>query len=182
MAIAVNIAIIVFELIGLRISALDRKWLILVYYTQLANIIALVSSCVFVLAGSNAVSVTLRYVSTCMLTMTLLVSLFVLVPMGAGFKRMMLSGNGLYHHTICPTLSFASYYLWEEHSHLWVIPVILTFVYGVVMLILNATAKYDGPYPFFRVRNQSKAATVIWMAVLTAIIAGISILISRTAL
>lgn len=182
MAIAFNAAIIVFELIGLRISALDRKWMILVYYTQLSNIITLFTSCVFVVTGSNAVTITLRYVSTCMLTMTLLVSLFVLVPMGAGFKNMMLSGNGLYHHTICPILSFTSYYLWEEHSHLWILPVILTFVYGVVMLILNGTGKYDGPYPFFRIHKQSKAATVMWIIILIAIIAGISILISSTAI
>lgn len=179
MVIIVNCAVIILEIIGLWISVSDRKREIFVYYTQLSNIITLIASVVLVSTGSNEVSVTLRYLSSCMLTMTFLITLFVLVPMGAGFKRMMLSGNGLYHHTLCPVLSVASYIMLEEHSHLWMLPVILTFVYGVVMLVLNAKDKYDGPYPFFRVHDQSKAATVMWMAVLTGIIAVISTVISK---
>ena len=179
MVIIVNCAVIILEIIGLWISISDRKREIFVYYTQLSNIITLIASVVLVSTGSNEVSVTLRYLSSCMLTMTFLITLFVLVPMGAGFKRMMLSGNGLYHHTLCPVLSVASYIMLEEHSHLWMLPVILTFVYGVVMLVLNAKDKYDGPYPFFRVHDQSKAATVMWMAVLTGIIAVISTVISK---
>lgn len=179
MVIIVNCAVIILEIIGLWISVSDRKREIFVYYTQLSNIITLIASVVLVSTGSNEVSVTLRYLSSCMLTMTFLITLFVLVPMGAGFKRMMLSGNGLYHHTLCPVLSVASYIMLEEHSHLWMLPVILTFVYGVVMLVLNAKDKYDGPYPFFRVHDQSKAATAMWMAVLTGIIAVISTVISK---
>ena len=179
MVIIVNCAVIILEIIGLWISVSDRKREIFVYYTQLSNIITLIASVVLVSTGSNEVSVTLRYLSSCMLTMTFLITLFVLVPMGAGFKRMMLSGNGLYHHTLCPVLSVASYIMLEEHSHLWMLPVILTFVYGVVMLAMNAKDKYDGPYPFFRVHDQSKAATVMWVAVLTGIIAVISTVISK---
>ena len=59
------------------------------------------------------------------------------------------------------------------------LPVILTFVYGAVMSVLNAKDNYDGPYPFFRVHDQSKAATAMWMAVLTGIIAVISTVISK---
>ena len=174
MVIIVNCAVIILEIIGLWISVSDRKREIFVYYTQLSNIITLIASVVLVSTGSNEVSVTLRYLSSCMLTMTFLITLFVLVPMGAGFKRMMLSGNGLYHHTLCPVLSVASYIMLEEHSHLWMLPVILTFVYGVVMLVLNAKDKYDGPYPFFRVREQSPTATVLWVVVLLLAIAGIA--------
>ena len=118
MVIIVNCAVIILEIIGLWISVSDRKREIFVYYTQLSNIITLIASVVLVSTGSTEVSVTLRYLSSCMLTMTFLITLFVLVPMGAGFKRMMLSGNGLYHHTLCPVLSAASYIMLEEHSHL----------------------------------------------------------------
>lgn len=181
MVIIVNCAVIILELTGLRISISGRKWEIFAYYTQISNIITLISSLALVSTGSNEVSVTLRYLSSCMLTMTFLITLFVLVPMGAGFKRMMLSGNGLYHHTLCPVLSVASYIMLEDHSHMWMFPVILTFVYGVVMLAMNAKDKYDGPYPFFRVHDQSKAATVMWVAVLTGIITIISTGISKLA-
>ncbi|MBQ3292496.1 MAG: hypothetical protein IJH43_09090 [Mogibacterium sp.] len=179
MSITINIAVIILEIIGLWISISDRKWAIFAYYTQISNIITLVSSIVFVMAGSSGISVILRYLSSCMLTMTFLITLFVLVPMGAGFKRMMLSGNGLYHHTLCPILSVTSYILLEGHSHLWMLPTILTFIYGITMLAMNAKGRFDGPYPFFRVHEQSKAATVIWMAVLTGVIAMISIGISK---
>ena len=59
------------------------------------------------------------------------------------------------------------------------LPTILTFIYGITMLAMNAKGRFDGPYPFFRVHEQSKAATVIWMAVLTGVFAMISIGISK---
>ena len=110
-----------------------------------------------------------------MLIMTFLVTLLILVPMGAGFKRMMLTSSGLYHHALCPVLSTASYLLWEEHASVWFVPVILTFAYGMSMLYLNGKGKVDGPYPFFRVRQQSALETVLWMAVLTGLIALIAL-------
>lgn len=175
MSIVFNAAVIVFEIIGLWISISARKWEIFAYYTQLSNIVTLISSVILLSGGSNDVSSGLRYLSSCMLTMTFLITLFVLVPMGGGFRRLMLSGNGLYHHTICPILSVTSYLLWEQHASLWILPTALTFTYGIVMLIMNAKESFDGPYPFFRVHNQSKASTVLWMIILVAIIALISI-------
>ncbi len=181
MSIAINIAVIVLEIIGLRISTSERKWKIFAYYTQISNIITLVSSFVLVAARSNELSAVLRYLSSCMLTMTFMITLFVLVPMGGGFRKLMLSGNGLYHHTLCPILSVTSYVMWEQHSSLWILPTVLTFIYGIIMLIMNGKGVFDGPYPFFRVRNQSKLATVIWMVVLIGIIAAISIGICNAA-
>lgn len=179
MSIAVNIVVIILEIVGLKISISERKWKIFAYYTQISNIITLISSAVLITTGSNELSVMLRYLSTCMLTMTFLITLCVLVPMGGGFRKLMLSGNGLYHHTLCPILSVTSYILWEHHVAAWILPTILTFIYGIIMLIMNGKGLFDGPYPFFRVRNQSKLATVIWMVILTGIIAAISIVICK---
>lgn len=181
MSIAINIAVIILEIIGLRISTSERKWKIFAYYTQISNIITLVSSFVLVAARSNELSAVLRYLSSCMLTMTFMITLFVLVPMGGGFRKLMLSGNGLYHHTLCPILSVTSYIMWEQHSSLWILPTVLTFIYGIIMLVMNGKGLFDGPYPFFRVRNQSKLATVVWMVVLFGIIAAISIGICKVA-
>ena len=181
MSFAINIAVIILEIIGLRISTSERKWKIFAYYTQISNIITLVSSFVLVAARSNELSAVLRYLSSCMLTMTFLITLFVLVPMGGGFRKLMLSGNGLYHHTLCPMLSVTSYIIWEQHSSLWILPTVLTFIYGIIMLVMNGKGLFDGPYPFFRVRNQSKLATVVWMVVLIGIIAAISIGICKVA-
>ena len=35
------------------------------------------------------------------------------------------------------------------------LPVIVTLIYGIVMLYLNWIRKVDGPYPFFQVHQQS---------------------------
>ena len=175
MAIAANIIIIMLEAIGLYLSAKRGGWKILQFYTQLSNIFALLSSILFLLAGEKAAW--LRYTAVCLLTMTSLVSLFILVPMGAGFKKMMLTNSGLFHHTLCPILSFVSYALWEPHSSLWYLPVILTFIYGMIMLYMNWIEKVDGPYPFFRVRHQSTLATVLWYVALTCVITLISLTI-----
>ncbi len=171
----INAAIIILEILGFRKSISERSWTIFAYYTQISNLITLISSAVILISGSGTYSVTLRYISSCMLTMTFLITLFVLVPMGGGFRKLMMSGNGLYHHTICPILSVSSYLLLEPHVSTWIISTIITFVYGIIMLVMNAKGRFDGPYPFFRVHNQSKAATVIWMMILTGVIAAISI-------
>lgn len=168
MAVAANIILIILEAVGLSLSFRRGRWKILQFYTQLSNIAALLSSVLFLLAGEKAAW--LRYTGNCMLIMTFFVSLFILVPMGAGFKKMMLTDSGLFHHTLCPILSVASYILWETHARVWFIPVILTFVYGMIMLYLNWKEIVDGPYPFFRVRHQSALATVLWYLALTAVI------------
>lgn len=173
MAIAANVLIILFEILGLRISIADRHWKIFAYYTQISNLITLLSSVALLLFGGEAAW--LRYLSACMLTMTFLITLCVLVPMGGGFKTLMLSGNGLYHHTLCPIISVLSYLAWESHSRLWLLPVAVTTIYGLVMLYMNWKQRFDGPYPFFRVRNQSPLATVLWMLGLIAFIALLSL-------
>jgi len=126
-----------------------------------------------------------------MLTMTFIVTVFVLIPMGAGVKRMLFSGNGLYHHLLCPILSVSSYILLEEHTAGrksakggrdggWkniLDPVAVTFVYGIIMILLNAVRRFDGPYPFFQVHNQSVPATILWIMVLMALVTVIAYVI-----
>jgi hypothetical protein len=55
------------------------------------------------------------------------------------------------------------------------IPVAITFVYGIVMMYMNYREWFDGPYPFFRVNHQSRLATVFWIAALTGMITVISL-------
>ncbi len=176
MAIAANIIIIALETIGLAISAKKRGRSIFTFYTQLSNMVALLSSVLFLLSGDKVAW--LRFTGICMLIMTFAVTLFILVPMGAGFKTMMFTSSGLYHHTLCPILSAASYLLWEPHASTWFIPVVLTFIYGMMMLYLNWRGTVDGPYPFFKIKRQSGIATVLWMAALTAVITLIALAVT----
>ncbi|MCR5233846.1 MAG: hypothetical protein K6E53_08050 [Lachnospiraceae bacterium] len=168
-----NILIIVLEIMGFS-NSFSRGIKVLIFYTQLSNIITMISSVCFIINRYAVFTTILRYLSTVMLTMTVLITVFVLVPSGAGFKNMMLSDNGLFHHTLCPAISITSYILWEQHSRMWGIPVAVTAVYGIVLLYLNYIEKVDGPYPFFRVHNMKAAVTAAWMVALIVLITGLS--------
>ncbi|MBQ3392776.1 MAG: hypothetical protein IJG52_05105 [Lachnospiraceae bacterium] len=114
-----------------------------------------------------------------MLLMTLFVTTCVLIPMGGDPKTLLLSGSGLYLHLLCPVLGTASYLFAESHAGwgVWFLPVAVTLVYGLTMILLNALRVFDGPYPFFRVHNQSIAATALWILVLIGMIGAISALV-----
>ena len=168
------LVILLLEARGLSLSVSDRRWRVLVFYTQLSNLITTVSAMLLVGLGQPPWVTTLRYLSTCMLVMTFFVTTCVLIPMGGDPKKLLWSGNGLYHHVLCPILSTISYTFVERHSDIIWLPVIITLIYGLIMLYLNWIRKVDGPYPFFRVHNQTALATVLWMVVLMAVMAGIS--------
>ncbi len=169
-----NIIVIILDAAGLSISFKDRRFRILYYYTQLSNIVTFLSCILYILAPGVPAVTAVRYLSTCMLVMTFLITVCVLVPMGGGFRTLMLESSGLYHHTLCPLISVFSYLMYEPHSGMLALPVILTVVYGLSMLLLNCLRVVDGPYPFFRVYRQSAAASVLWTIALTVIITVIS--------
>ena len=75
MCIAANCIVILLEAIGLSISISDRGVKILAYYTQISNIITLLSSICLLAFGSSGFTCGFRYISTCMLTMTFLITL-----------------------------------------------------------------------------------------------------------
>lgn len=181
MARILNLIVLALEARGLYLSISDRKWNVLIYYTQLSNLTTAASSLLLVVFGQTAWVTVLRYLSTCMLVMTFLVTVCILIPMGGDAKVLLWSGNGLYHHVLCPVLSTASYLLAENHVSAGTVflPPALTLVYGLIMLYLNGIGRVDGPYPFFWVHKQSAAATVLWMAALTGVITAISALVWR---
>ena len=114
---------------GLSLSVSDRRWRVLVFYTQLSNLITTVSAMLLVVLGQPPWVTTLRYLSTCMLVMTFFVTTCVLIPMGGDPKKLLWSGNGLYHHVLCPILSTISYTFAERHSDIIWLPVIITLIY-----------------------------------------------------
>ena len=69
-----------------------------------------------------------------------------------------------------------SHIFFEQHAGPGMIvpSMLLTLLYGLIMLYLNYIRRVDGPYPFFRVHNQSVKASVIWVLVLLALIGVIS--------
>lgn len=174
MSIALNIILILLELWAFRLVT-HGKWKLFIFYTLLSNMTTFLSCIALLLAGGEAGWVrALRYLSVCMMTMTALVTAFILVPMGGDPKVLLWSGSGLYHHVVCPVINFISYVFFEKHVNMILLPILVTLVYGLIMLWLNWKRVIDGPYPFFRVHNQSGLATVVWMAALVGVIALIS--------
>ena len=169
-----NLLVLALEARGLYISITSRKWKILIFYTQLSNLVTALSVLLYLFFPDAPIVTTLRYLSTCMLVLTFIVTTCVLIPMGGDAKKLLWSGNGIYHHVLCPVVSTISYVGFERHSSPVWLPVAVTLVYGIVMLYLNWIRKVDGPYPFFRVHQQSVGKTVLWMVVLMAVMAAIS--------
>ena len=178
-SVLINILILILELRALFLCWPGRKWKLFYFYTQLSNMITAVSCALLLAAGPQDWVTCLRYLSTCMLIMTFFVTTCVLIPMGGDAKTLLFSGTGLYLHTLCPCLGTFSYLFLEKHVS-WSalpIPVTVTLIYGLTMLLLNALRVTDGPYPFFRVHEQSVPRTVLWILVQMAVISAISCLV-----
>jgi hypothetical protein len=108
----------------------------------------------------------IRFLSATMLLMTMLITIFVLVPYSPHLKDSLLfSGYGLYHHTIAPIVTILSFVFFEPHSNkkrVVFIPLLATAVYGAVMIVLNIMGKVIGPYFFLRVNYQPVSTSVMW--------------------
>ncbi|MBE6128680.1 MAG: hypothetical protein E7185_05340 [Erysipelotrichaceae bacterium] len=171
----VLLLIIVCEIWG--ITGVDKKHLLksMIYYTQLSNVAALISAVLLLCFGPAEWIAVFRYLSVCLLIMTCLVTLFVLQPLLHDSYLLLWSRTGFFLHLVCPFLNTLSYVFLETHAKETVfLPPAATLLYGVIMLYMNYIEKVDGPYPFLRIRHQTKTATVIWIIVLLAAMGAIS--------
>lgn len=148
-----------------------------IYYTQLSNLMTLISSFLFVLLGTKNFVEVLRFLSVCMLIMTFFVTVTVLVPITKDPKGLLFSGSGLFHHLIIPILSSVTYLFFEKRADIrWIwLPAAVTLAYGLIMLYLNYRKKVDGPYPFFMLERMGVKKVTVWMICLMLIISGISL-------
>ena len=166
-----NLCIIPISLIGFYQAYQQVGKQIFIYYTEISNLIALVSSILYVLGIHMS---DLRYTAVCMLAMTALISFFVLSPMDGGIRKNMIEGNTLCHHTLVPLLALISYVLFETHSKAYYYPVLISLAYGLWMYYLNYKKKMEGPYPFFKIYEVGFKMAVVWLIVLVAAILLIS--------
>lgn len=170
------IVIILCEIWG--ITAVDREKLLgsMIYYTQLSNVAALFSAALLLVFGPLSWITAFRYLAVCMLVMTCLVTVFILRPLIKNDYILLWCRSGFFLHLVCPFLNVISYSFLEAHvtARGMIIPPAVTLVYGVIMLYMNYINKIDGPYPFLRIHNQSKTATVIWIIVLLMVVSLIS--------
>ena len=178
MARLLNLAIVILEIIAFakvrkRGGGLKKG---LTFYTIISNLIACAASLLLVIFGQRAFVEVARFTATGMLAMTFFVTACILVPLSGRVKELLFSGSGLFHHLLIPVLSTVSYIFAEDRAPIaWVwVPVIITLIYGLTMLYLNATGKVDGPYPFFRVNKLGAVKTTAWMVVLIMAVSALS--------
>ncbi|MBR4446391.1 MAG: hypothetical protein IKS37_10920 [Solobacterium sp.] len=165
---AVLILILLCEVWGLTYAGWRYILKSMMFYTQLSNAAAFFSALALLVFGQQPWITAFRYLSVCMLMMTI----FVLVPTMKDTRLLLWSRAGFFLHILCPLLNLVSYLFLEAHAgkSMIIVPVLVTLVYGDIMLYFNYQRKVDGPYPFLRVYHQSKRATVLWFTALLCVI------------
>ena len=179
LSIIINVATVIMGIIGFRIAYGFRGWKIFIFYTEISNAVGLLSSLLYLLGYVHAA--TWRYLACVMLTMTFLISLFILSPSEGSVKKVMLQAHCLYFHTLIPLLTLFSYIFLEPHSNAWYLPVTITLIYGCIMYYMNCIDKVTGPYPFFEVHRLGFAKSLMWFLCLLGVIILLSLLIMAIA-
>lgn len=156
------------------------------YYTQISNIIAVISSAIYI-AGFRASDgkfrtfvIYSRYLGACMLTMTFLVVVCIFVPFGteATTNRLLGSVNGMMHHIVCPAISVTSFTFFERGVRpkaAVLLPIGATAVYAAIIYTLNFLRLAPAPYPFFEVYEHPVWVLVLWFFGLIALVTGIAV-------
>lgn len=180
--IIVHILIIILEILGFIRAINHEGRLAIEFYTDLSNLMALITSVLYLIfyKKENKFINSLYFVTTTMLTITLLVVIFVLGPMYSfDYKWLILQGSHFIMHLICPVLFILVYLFHKKRNDNKYLPVIVTGIYGIVLIILNLLKVVDGPYPFLKVYNQSILMTIIWGIILIGVSLVISILLIK---
>lgn len=178
--ITLNLIIVFLELIGVGLAASNHRWGFFKYYTENSNLLCLIFSAVYVgfllKVKKGVISEMpewLRAARVTFLTGLVLTFIVVVLVLGPaiggieGYIYVLFTGSMLFGHTLCPITSFVSYVFFEKDlckckKNHTIIPVIYTFIYAVVLVILNLLRVVDGPYPFLKVYNQPWWASVLW--------------------
>lgn len=174
-ALALNIVIVILEIIGFALAVPSLKLNTLIFYTEDSNFLALISSVLFsyyIISGKDMpdwLSI-LKYISTLSVTVTFFVVVFVLSWMTPdGLVNLLISESMLYHHTLCPILAIITFVFFEKY---WfgkkdiIKALYFTFIYAVIMIGLNILKIVDGPYPFLRVSFQPVWSSVMWIIII----------------
>lgn len=196
-ALALNILLIVLEIIGLVIVSKECGAGLFIYYTEDSNIFLLISCIIttyFIIKkliskkDVPAFVSLIKYMSVCTVIETFLVVVTILgfTAQGdgvhSGYYIMLFDGSMLYHHTLCPVISLISFLLIEndisdkEYKFKDTLyAMIFTFIYGTIAIILNFAKVWYGPYPFLHVYEQSLLMSGVWFITVFGLAYGITV-------
>ena len=184
----INIAIIVMEIISFTLKVdtfAPNQFYLFAFYTYDSNIILLISSITIIINEIillinkkellNKYVIKFKYISTCLVTLTFLIVIFVLIPL-EGFDSLylqLIEGNKVYLHLLCPIFAIISFLIFESSNEIkfkdTFIAIIPTIIYAVILIILNILKVIEGPYPFLKVYDQSILMSIMWVIMILLI-------------
>ena len=180
-SLVINLLIVFFAAQGFVLCYFHWKWRLFTFYTEFSNFFAIVtSSIIYFLQIKNIRknkplpywAKLIKYFSTCCLSLTFLVVLFILAPGSGkgGFQSMFIEGSSLYFHLINPLLAIISFVFFEREPDLQLtapqLALIPTVFYAVVIYPLIIIEKVTPPYPFLDVYQQPIYMTCLWFLIL----------------
>ena len=176
-SLAVNIAIVVMELVGLVHSFRGYGLSLLQFYTEDSNLLTLIACALLAVYTARYLRdgralprwvVVLKYTAVSCLAVTFVVVLTILAPTAGegGFAKMFLHGSMIYQHLLCPIAALTSFIFLETDPPLTRkdirFALIPTLLYAAVTISLNILKIMEGPYPFLHVYKQPVYMSVLW--------------------
>jgi hypothetical protein len=185
--IAVNIVIVVLEIIAFIHDCYAFGISLFEWYTVDSNVLQLIISAAVIFFCIKdrplpPVLTILHFISAVGLTVTFLIAAFVLAPEG-GIAYYFIENVAPINHFIGPLLSVISLLFLEIVPQLpvriivW--PAAVSLCYGVICLILNGLRILDGPYFFLKVYEQPVGTIVLWFVIIALLCIGLAFLYYR---
>lgn len=174
-----NLIIVILEIIGIIIGVAINHTIGIEYYTTDSNLLALISSLLFVIFIVSKKKMPrwlqlFKYMTTICLTVTFLVVILILGPMlKFNYGYLLFNNNLLFQHLLCPLLSIIAFLFFDDISILKLkdtfIGISLTIVYAMILITLNYAKLVTGPYPFLMVYEQSVFMSIFWFITILGI-------------
>lgn len=176
LSIICNLIIVILEVIGLVITLTTNHKLSIEYYTEESNILALIVFSIFLYFVLRKKEIPkwlglLKYITTICLAVTFFVVIFILAPMfNFNYYYFLFYRTMLIYHLLGPLLGIFTFILFDNINISKrvenFIGISYTFIYAIVLIILNIVHLVDGPYPFLMVYNQPIYMSVVWFGVI----------------
>lgn len=170
--IILHLLIVVLETISLVYLLTVEGPAVFRYYTVLSNMLIFIVSAGYLacFAGRKEIPealAVLHLAAAVSLTVTFLIAAFVLMPQST-FAYYFLDNVAPILHFLGPVLSVITFMLsgGEIPKYAVVVPALLTILYGIVALVLNAAKLLVGPYFFLEVYSTPAGTIAMWFGII----------------
>ncbi|MCR5350472.1 MAG: hypothetical protein K6E20_05750 [Acholeplasmatales bacterium] len=181
-----NILILIASFTGILIAFIFDGYFNLKYYTNWSNLLALVSSILFIINYllKDKINYVLKFFkinTALMLTVTLLIVLFVLIPTyDWNVSFFLLKRQASFVHFIVPVLNvlvfiFVEKYNYNKKEKIWM-SLSISLIYIILISILILTKTVTPPYNFLDYYHESIIFTIIVIFVIILMLIGFSFL------